>query len=204
MTRFRMVAVAALLAIVGAPLAYAAGLWPSLPIYGSAAFCSGYSAYPTTATTPGTLATPNQCNNNIPAGPTTLTGSEIFPADTGIGGNVGGAQTAMVPAALVASGAYNYATNSPQSTTLTLAIPNNVNTELLNPTGTLTAITITLPSSPIDGQQVAIGSSQALTPTLVIVGSGSQSVVGAPTALAAAGAVGRFIYRAANATWYRD
>ena len=92
-----MAAVGALIALCAIPYAFAAGLFPGLPIVGQAAYCAGYSLYPTTVTTPGTLPTPNQCNTTAPAGPSALTGVELQPADTTVAN--GPPATVLVPMA---------------------------------------------------------------------------------------------------------
>jgi len=77
-------AVAALLV----PLAvHAAGLWPNFPIVGGASYCSSFNQ-------PGGPGTPQQCTNTVPAGPP-MTGLEQVPADTRTTG--GGPQTVLVP-----------------------------------------------------------------------------------------------------------
>src|SRR5689334_17889471 len=112
MKRLRTIAVVgALLAIVASPLAYAAGLWFGLPVVGGGSYCAGATATGL-GTTGGTLS----CNVTAPAGPTTMTGNELIPADLNTGGaqatypvpgaGVSGAQTGYLPLASAASGAY--------------------------------------------------------------------------------------------------
>jgi len=73
--------------------------------------------------------------------------------------------------------------------------------EILNPTGTFAAGTVTLPppASCFDGQQVAVCTSQTIT-TFTLAGNGS-TLVGAPTSL---GAGGFFVMRfnALQKCWY--
>lgn len=190
MTKFKM-GVTALALVAASTAAYAAGLWPNLPIVGSAAYCGGYST--------GTSG--QVCSVNVPAGPTALSGAETYPADTNLSGGVQ-PQTVRIPAAVAASGAYGYV--APLTGT-TNVIPNNVNTYLINPAGTLAALTLTMPSSPVDGQVLRIASSKSLT-SLTINGAAGQTVSNAPTAMtiSTTGGYGySFIYRSTGETWYR-
>lgn len=205
--------VAAITAFI--PIAYAAGLFPGLPTVGAAAYCVGYSAYPTTTTQPTTTpSTPNNCNSTVPAGPADLTGAELVPADTGLTNQP--PATVTIPMPSVASGAFSYVANATlQPSTLpgtgTYTIPNNITNVILDPTGTLTAATITLPVAPYDGQIVRISSSQPITPTLVITPSSNQTTVkNAPPVFS--GSLGTstgfsysasFIYNLSKNTWYR-
>lgn len=186
-----------LLALIATPV-LAAGLWPNLPIVGGAAFCSTTN----TAGVPGTAAV---CNPSTPAGPSVVTGLETIPADTH-----------------AASGA------PPQTVNLTLASLNALpvtvqagsiaGAQQLTPTATsggyiltgsapLSATTIFLPSSPIDGQQFRISSTQTIASLTVTTANGSgQSVSNAPTALTVSTTASygyQFKWNAAAKTWYR-
>lgn len=68
---------------------------------------------------------------------------------------------------------------------------------LIDPAGTLLALTVVLPASPSDGQSFTIATSQAIT-TLTITGS----IVGTLATLALGG-YARFIYSATAAKWLR-
>ncbi len=72
--------------------------------------------------------------------------------------------------------------------------------QIIDPAGTLAALTVTLPPSPVDGQIAGFSTSQELT-ALTLTAPGGATVAGAPTTLLLGGAT-RFIYRAANTTWY--
>lgn len=69
---------------------------------------------------------------------------------------------------------------------------------LLKPAGTLLTLTITVPTTPIDGQEISISSTQALTTLTVNGGTMEQSL----TSLAANGFFG-FIYNVTTSTWFR-
>lgn len=78
-------------------------------------------------------------------------------------------------------------------------------TLILDPAGTLASGTITMPASPIDGQEIRIVSTQIIT-ALTLAGNTGQTVKNAPTTLAPSttGPMGfAFIYDLALTTWYR-
>lgn len=68
---------------------------------------------------------------------------------------------------------------------------------MINPAGTLATLTVTLPASPVDGQDVLICASQIVT-ALTITGT----IVGTLTTLAVAG-FARFVYSATASKWFR-
>ena len=167
MKRLRtMAVVGALLAVVGAPLAYAAGLWFGLPVVGGLAYCAGTSLAGVPGTTP-------VCNTTAPAGPTTLTGQELIPSDLnpqgtqqaypGPGTGTSGAQSGLLPLASAASGAYLLTNTGGISAAVTLTVPNGINNVILNATGTITDYTLLLPITPTDGQLVRFASNATLT-----------------------------------------
>ncbi len=186
-------------------IAWGAGMWSTLPIVGQGSFCAS------TVTGAGGLGgitgqgqatTGSICAQTVPAGPTALTGSELVPADTELAGGAP-PQTVTIPVPLLASGAYAY--QAVTATGLSFAIPNSINTYLLDPTGTVSALTLTMPTTPLEGQIVRIASSATIT-ALGVVGAAGQSVSNAPTALtiSTTGAYNYdFIYRATNTKWYR-
>ena len=69
---------------------------------------------------------------------------------------------------------------------------------LLSPAGTLATLTITLPSSPVNGQALVIATSQALTALTVNGGT----IVGTLTTLALGG-FAYFVYDSATSKWFR-
>lgn len=80
----------------------------------------------------------------------------------------------------------------------TVVIGQGVTALLLNPTGTLSTLTVTLPSNPRDGQSLVIATSQIIT-TLTINGG---TIVGTLTTLALGGNA-YFVYGATAAKWFR-
>ena len=191
---------------IGSAVAYAAGNYSTYPIVGAASFCaSTNSSGPGVGGTTGQTGTQGVCAQTVPAGPPDLTGSELVPADTGLQLPA----TVTVPVPSLASGAPNYVSaltlqGASEASTATYTIPNNVTNTILDPTGTLTAATITLPSAPFDGQLVRIASSQLITPTLVITpSSASTSIKNSATAFGAVPYSATFIYNLAKNAWYR-
>jgi hypothetical protein len=97
---------------------------------------------------------------------------------------------------------YNYQT---PATGFNITIGNNIYTQILDPAGALLTGTLTMPSSPGDGQVVRITSTQSIS-TLTVSPNAGQSIKNAPTSFTVSltGDQGyEFIYRAANTTWYR-
>lgn len=72
---------------------------------------------------------------------------------------------------------------------------------VLNPAGTLATGTVTLPTAPADGHEVAIISTQTQTALTVTAGTG-DTIANAPTALVALTGV-RLGYKASELKWYR-
>ncbi len=71
---------------------------------------------------------------------------------------------------------------------------------IINPAGTLAVLTVTLPSSPVNGQLAAISFTQAIT-SLTINAPGGATVV-APLTAAAIDTSIRFIYQASSTSWF--
>lgn len=91
--RTKLVAGLAAVAISGLA-AVAAGMFPGFPIVGGASYC----ASSTTAGVPGTAST---CTSTVPAGPATITGLELIPADTQLAQGQA-PQTVLIPSGLIA------------------------------------------------------------------------------------------------------
>jgi hypothetical protein len=223
MKRLRLMAVVgALLAIVGTPLAYAAGLWFGLPVVGGASYCAGGSV----AGPPGTAVA---CNSTAPAGPTTTTGNELVPADLNTGGTqvlfplpgagvTGSAQTGYLPLPTVASGAYFLTGPLTGLVNATVTIPNGITNVITNLTGTMTTLAYILPLTPVDGQLVRISANATITSAFVTTGqpTGVSNVasVDTPTkvntfvpSLGATGPTGTYgatyLYNLSGNKWFR-
>jgi hypothetical protein len=72
---------------------------------------------------------------------------------------------------------------------------------IINPAGTIAALTVSLPPTPTDGQIAGISSTQIVTVLTVQGGTGGATVTAAPTSFAVDGNY-RFIYNASGTTWF--
>lgn len=107
-TRF----VAAAVAVVAAgTLAWGAGIWPTLPIVGQPSFCASFVSGVSSPANAPYLQVPGStqgtgsgiCGQTVPAGPTSLTGNELVPMDTGLAGGAP-PQTVTAPTGLLTAG----------------------------------------------------------------------------------------------------
>ncbi len=109
-----------------------------------------------------------------------------------------GYQTQTTQKGAEANDAYSYQT---PSTGFSITIDLSVSYLILNPSGTLSTGTITMPYAPVNGQKAFISSSQIIT-TLTVSPNSGQTLKNAITTLAAGGTAG-WMYRAGDTTWYR-
>lgn len=139
--------------------------WPSLPIVGGASYCS--------STVNAT------CVNTVPAGPA-LTGAETVPADTNIAGG-STPQTVKIGVASLGAGVFQLTVPlSGDTITLTAAVRQLV----VNPAGTIGALTVVTPAATtlVQGQRLGLCTTQIVTALTVTAGTGT-TVSNAPTAL---------------------
>lgn len=99
----------------------------------------------------------------------------------------------------VGPGSYQYAT---PLTGTTVAMAVGATRLLINPAGTLAALTVDLPTSPLDGQVAEIMTSQQLTALTIASTDGStvNGVSGGYSMSANTGA--SWVYRSSNTTWF--
>lgn len=96
----------------------------------------------------------------------------------------------------------SYQTSSPSSAG-TITCTANLPGILLTPAGTLATLTIKLPSSPIDGQQFWVASSQILSAvTWQDAGGTAGNVVGGQATIGGTNRGQSFVYSSANTKWY--
>lgn len=88
------------------------------------------------------------------------------------------------------------------STGATITIANTSRTLVIDPAGTLAALTVQMPAAPIDGQLVEFSTSQILTALTVSPNGGQTMGNGLPTSATAGQGFG-FIYRLALTKWFR-
>lgn len=188
-----MVLAAAGLAAVLASPAAADGIFRNFPIVSGASYCDSYA----------TGSSGQVCASTVPAGPTGLTGNEYVGADTALaqGRNP---QTVKIPSRLLGGGAIAF---EAPLTGVTYTVSASTGKLLIKPAGTIAAHTIVLPAAAdlLDGQTLEVTSTQTITALTVTAGSGT-TVNNSPTALtpSTTAQMGyKFIYRAADTSWYR-
>ena len=170
------------------------GFWPNWPIVGQSSYC---------------LTTTNGvCTATIPAGPSVLTGSETIPANTG--------STSGPANVLISVGALNALPititdlTTAAASAASISASNVMGGIVLISGGTMAAVNISLPPSPVNGQQFAISANRTITALSVAVTPGSGDTVAgnsAPTVLTANTTGGpqgyRFIYNLSGTQWLR-
>ena len=204
MKRFRLSVAAGLVAAVGfITTALAAGLYSQFPVVGGAAFCAANAL----AGIPGTstVCVPGGTTTSVPAGPATLNGNEIIPADTGL---ASGANPQSVVLTLGSLNAFPYTYYLSGTQGVSYAVSAKQGGVIFDATGTITAMTVTLPPSPIDGQRYYIGSDQTIS-TLTVAANAvpaSTTIKNNPTVLTVSttGTFGyEFIYNTLTNAWFR-
>lgn len=185
--------IAALFATVLA--ASAAGMFNNLPVVGSSstAYCALYAGDGTT------------CSAYVPAGPTSLSGNELFAADTQLSGGAS-PQTVRIKPASIGAGPTQY--SAPLTGTSITILP-TTRQVVIEPAGTLAALTIVTPaaSAMVDGQRIGFCTTQIVTTLTVTAGAG-VTVKNAPTAMLVPVATGaascvEWMYVAAQTALYR-
>lgn len=184
-------------------IAYAAGLFPNFPIVGGATYCAGTS----NSATGTIIGLVTGCPNQVPAGPTVLTGNEVIPADTRLSSGANPQTVLITPASLnalpitVSSGAQNTANNlfSPTNKSGGILMIGGLGSNKFSPTD------VTLPPNAIDGQQFAFSADTTIA-TLKFSPASGDSVVNSPSVLTVSttGSYGyRFMYNLAGKIWER-
>lgn len=196
-------------------IAYAAGNWSTLPVVGYSSYCastvSGTGGLGgITGTGQGTLG--SICAQTVPAGPSIVQGTEVFPVDaynpSSITASQGGASPTTYLVSLASLGALPpaYPQFSANTGTNTFTVSPLVGVVILSATtGLLSSTTMTFPAAPIDGQTLAVSSTGTIT-TFSVSANVGQSSFDNPTIITASttGSYGyKWIYRVANTSWYR-
>lgn len=191
--KMKLFAASVALISLATPLKAQQGLWPNLPIVGGAAYCS--------STTNGT------CTNTVPAGPSTLTGNEQFPANTELSQGRSPQNVLVTPATLNALpiAVTDVSASAPSSAGISAS---SLSGGVLFVSGsTITLANVSLPLTPSDGQQYIISSSVTLTGLKVSVYPTSTATISnAPTVLTASTTAPfnyKFMYNSSGAKWYR-
>lgn len=201
MTKLKM-AFAALLTVILGAYAFAqvssvtvtSGFWPNWPLVGGASYSCG--------------SVNGISNCTVPAGPTSVTGNETIPANTGL---AGGQNPQNVLLSMASLQALPVTVQTVVIPTQTAAVPVSASDLsggiFYKSTGTITSANITLPNNPINGQQYMISANRTITTLTVAPGQGE--LIGSnnnPTVLTASttGPQGyKFFYNQADTSWYR-
>lgn len=171
------------------------GFWGNWPLVGGASYSCG--------------SVNNVSNCTVPAGPTSLTGEETIPANTGAAGGQN-PQNVLLSLASLNSLPIQFQTIVP-APAVAGATPISASDLsggiFYNSPSTITAANITLPNNPIDGQQYVVGSNRTITTLNVAPGAG-ETMGGntAPTVLTASTTAPqgyKFIFNKALTTWFR-
>lgn len=175
--------------------AHAAGMFGNLPVVGSSAttYCALYAGDGTT------------CVGYVPAGPSVITGNELIPADTQLSGG-SSPQTVRIKPASLGVGPYQYAA---PLTAASVTIAPTSRRLILEPAGTIAALTVVFPAASVlvDNQTIGLCSTAIVT-TLTITDGAGTTVLNKPSALAVPPATGagtcyEWVYRQSNTSLYR-
>lgn len=185
------------LALIATPV-LAAGLFPGLPIVGSAAFCSSTNQ----AGVPGTAPV---CTTTTSAGPSIVSGLETIPADTNLPQGQS-PQTVKLSLASLNALPVTYVAITPTASSFTETGSVLSGGFILTAAATITpTINFVLPPSPIDGQQFLISTNQTIS-TMTVTGAGGATVNNAPTVLTVSTTAPfgyKFRFRSATNSWFR-
>lgn len=175
---------------VAAVAALAQTFAPNMPIIGGNSYCQ---------------STVNAvCVSTIPAGPA-VAGTETVPADTNYASG-SNPQSGKMSILTLGGGVLTY--NVPV-TGDTITLTNITRQLIVEPAGTIAALTVVLPaaSTLLNSQRLGICGTQIVTTLTMTAGSGT-TISNAATAMLIPVATGaascpEWIYRTANTTWYR-
>lgn len=219
MKSYRLLVAGIAVAIASTVAVYAAGNYSTYPIVGGSSFCAstvGVNGQAGNTGQGGGAAGTNgaYCAQTVPAGPSTLTGSEVIPMDTGLA-NGAPPQTVVMPSTLIGNGYGGTTIATTTGTTASVVVANGISTYIYAGNSTATYTAFTLPSAPIQNQKLCLvnAGSGVLTLSAVNAASGQSLVGTTPTSLPVATAVGTagtvtlssncWLYNVSNTTWYR-
>ena len=182
--------------------AFAAGIFPDYPVVGGATYCAG-STQSATGTYTGSQT---GCPNQVPAGPSIVTGNEQIPADTRLSSGAN-PQTVLIGLASLNSLPLTFLTVGGVNPTAFTAA-NNSGGVVFDSVGTITSAQVGLPINPIQGQQYRISTNHAITTLIVSATAATQTILNAPTTLTLTpgnnGPIGfLYVWDGASFAWYR-
>ncbi len=172
-------------------VAFAQSFAPNMPIIGGNSYCSAQVNA--------------ACVNTVPAGPA-VAGTETVPADINTTTSNQVPQSGKMSILTLGGGVLTY--NVPV-TGDTITLTNVTRQLIVEPAGTIAALTVVLPaaSTLLNAQRLGICGTQIVTTLTMTAGSGTTISNGATAMLVpvATGAAScpEWIYRTANTTWYR-
>lgn len=201
-------ALAGSIALVASPYvlpALAAGLFPNFPIVGVATYCGG-----SLSTATGTLTgVQTGCPNQVPAGPTVVTGSETIPADTNLSSGAN-PQTVLLSLASLNALPILVQASTVATAPVSISASNLSGGVIFTSTVVITKANVTLPSAPIDGQQYAISSNRNINVLEVSAGTNTVgnvnpiSLTNQTSGSTSGQPVGfRWMFNRASTTWLR-
>lgn len=185
----------ALIATVG--IAAAGGLYAQYPQVGNIQNTNNPPG-PAYSTTCESFGNNSVCNQFQPFGPTNVPPLAYFPADTGLPGGQN-PQTVTVPVTMTGGVVADFA----PLTGTSITVPQGVNKVLLDPAGTIAALTVVLPIAAqlLDGQEFSLSSSQTVTTLTITAGVGTSIVATPTTTIGPTTAAVTYIYHAATTKW---
>lgn len=187
--------------LIFSTIAFAAGLFPDFPVVGGATYCAGSSQ----SAVGSIIGTITGCPNQVPAGPTIVTGNEQIPADTRL---TSGANPQTVLLGMASLNANPIVVQiAVLSSANNLSATNTMGGVIFTAPTTISNANVSLPPTPIDGQQFAITASRTVTTLLVSATTpATQSVTNTPTVITASATAPfgyRFVWNALSNTWNR-
>jgi hypothetical protein len=186
--------------VLGSITTFAVGLWPGLPIEGGASYCAGYSGFNTGNTTPGTFVT-SQCQNTVPAGVASPTGTEYVPADLYGLAQTTNSQGLPSTNGIAASALGAFGPQSIITVDGATVIANNTPNFEVNVSLT-TGHTITLPATPQPWQLQRVSIIVAPTNSVSVLANSNQTLSPSTTTGTSAGYYA-FLWNPVTLTWYR-
>jgi hypothetical protein len=208
--RFRSAAFGLGVLLITSAIATAAGIYAMYPFIGGASFCAstvsgaGGFAFPDGNvggggnTGQGQASSGSLCAQTVPAGPLVFAGTEYFAVDVGAIPAVAAPTTANVALVQVGQGPMVDVT-----TVLTAqTIPNNTPFYFLDG-AQASALTVTMPAAPVEGQIQRVVCEAATVGVLTIAANSGQTLKDSPGVACVAGVGYAYRYQASNTTWYR-
>lgn len=181
--RYRSAAVGMAALILTSGIVFAAGNYSTYPIVGGASFCAS------TVTGAGGLggntgqgqaSTGSICAQTVPAGPPSLTGTELIPMDTGLA-NGAPPQSVVIPSTLLANGYGGTTVATTTGTTAAVLASDGISNYIYAGAGVATYTSFKLPPNPISNQTFCLANSGSGILTLTAVAAAANSFGNTPT-----------------------